>query len=182
MKRLLLIVILIGGCSAEPTKSIQENSTDSESDTKTDSETSSGEDDSATEVGTDSVNDSESESEDSETSSTSDEDTESETATGDSEDTEVIEGLCDYITCPEYPTVGDVPFKSVCSMSDFPGIMPDSVVHYSPGSGECSETTEGYECIYLEMEVECSMEEICVRGVQMSEPEFQQAWCLEIPE
>lgn len=111
----------------------------------------------------------------------SDADSDSDSDSDSDEDTDsIFDGLCDFITCPEFPTHGqEVKFRSLCVPSDFPNAVPDTIVHYAAGSGECFEIVGGYECLYQEHIVECELEQRCGQQYSMDDPGYTTGVCLD---
>lgn len=108
----------------------------------------------------------------------SDADTDSD---GDGDSDSIFDGLCDFITCPEFPLFGgQVKYRSKCVRSEFPGVVPDTIIHFSAWSGECFEISGGYECRYKELEVECELDQKCGQRQTTAEPDYSFGVCLDL--
>lgn len=104
--------------------------------------------------------------------------------TDDTVDTDTVDtdpGICEYITCPEYPEFNPgTKYRSRCIESEFPGVLPDTIVHYAQWSGECYELEEGgYECRYKEHVEECELEQYCAQQYIIGDPGYTGGICLQ---
>jgi hypothetical protein len=182
------LVLFFGGCGAYPDLEFSdEGSIDSEVE---DMDGGSLEDSGSDTIGTDEVDTDSSDTIDTtdmvDTVDTADTiDTADTETSGDDDDDlvdtdSIFDGLCDFITCPEFPTYGqEVKFRSLCVPSDFPNVVPDTITHYAAGSGECFEIVGGYECLYQEYIVECELEQRCGQQYLMDDPGYTSGVCLD---
>jgi hypothetical protein len=118
---------------------------------------------------------------DSDADTDTDSDGDSDSDSGEDDTDSIFDGLCDFITCPEYPMFNgpEVKFRSLCVHSDFPGVVPDTIMHYAAWSGECFEVVGGYECRYKEHEEECELEQQCGQRQVVGELDYSFGVCLD---